>query len=100
VGGISSPVENDPQAGPSGNTALTGAVSYEERGRYFGNSAGAIEKKLRRLIEQQREPRRRIEVAKKALEAARRRDLMEPWPGTNSIAAKAESTEPDTNSRE
>lgn len=73
---------------------------YEERGRYFGNSAAAIEKRLRRLIKQQQDRRGRIKAAKKSLEAARRRPLTKPWPGTKSVAMKADSTEPDTKSRE
>jgi hypothetical protein len=73
---------------------------YEERGRYFGNSAAAIEKRLRRLMKQQQDRRGRIKAAKKGLEAARRRPLTEPWPGTKSVTVKAGPTEPDTKSRE
>jgi hypothetical protein len=73
---------------------------YEERGRYFGNSAAAIEKRLRRLIKQQQDRRGRIKAAKKGVEAARRRPLTEPWPGTKSEAVKADSTDPDKKYRE
>lgn len=73
---------------------------YKERGGYFGNSAAAIEKRLRRLITQQQDQGGRLKAAKKSLEAARRRPLTEPWPGTKPVAVKVASTEPDTKSRE
>jgi hypothetical protein len=55
---------------------------HQTRRGYFGNSAAAIEKKLRRILEDQRDPRARLAAAKDQLEAARRRPLAEPWRGT------------------
>jgi len=52
---------------------------YRDHGARFGNSADALEKRLRRLLGQG--PRERATDAKRALEAARRRPLTEPWPG-------------------
>jgi hypothetical protein len=53
---------------------------YENRRGYFGHSAAAIEKKLRRILEgHSRAP---LAAAKDQLEAARRRPLAEPWRGT------------------
>jgi hypothetical protein len=52
---------------------------YRDRGARFGNSADALEKRLRRLLSQG--PGERATDAKRALEAARRRPLTEPWPG-------------------
>jgi hypothetical protein len=51
------------------------------RGSYFGNSAVAIEKKLRRILKKQQDPRWRLKAAKDQLEVLRRRPLGEPWGG-------------------
>ena len=58
---------------------ILAASLHEERGRYFGNSAAAIEKRLRRLMNQQEDRRGRLKAGKEALEAARRRPLTEGW---------------------